>query len=67
MFTGDFLFRKAVGIVNSTYSNKKLMAESIARIKTYPNKIKIFPGHGPLTILGREKEENPYLIQGYRE
>lgn len=67
MFTGDFLFRKAVGIVNSQYSNKELMAESIARIKTYPDETKIYPGHGPLTILGREKRENPYLIKGYRE
>ena len=67
MFTGDFLFRKAVGIVNSQYSNKDLMAESIARIKTYPDDTKIYPGHGPLTVLGREKKENPYLIQGYRE
>lgn len=67
MFTGDFLFRKAVGIVDSQYSNKDLMAESIAKIKTYPDDIKIYPGHGPLTILGREKRENPYLIQGYRK
>lgn len=66
MFTGDFLFRKAVGIVNSKHSNKDLMRESIALIKIYPDDTKIYPGHGPLTILGREKDENPYLIQGYR-
>lgn len=67
MFTGDFLFRKAVGIVDTKYSNKDLMKDSIALIKTYPDDIRIYPGHGPLTILGREKLENPYLIQGFRD
>ncbi len=66
MFTGDFLFRKAVGIVNTKYSNKELMSESISLIKRYSDDIIIYPGHGPLTILGREKRENPYLIKGYR-
>ena len=67
MFTGDFLFRKAVGIVTSTYSNKELMRKSIAKIKTYSDTIIIYPGHGPLTILGKEKTENPYLLQGFRD
>lgn len=62
MFTGDFLFRKTIGITYSKNSDKKLMVKSLIKITPYPDSTKIFPGHGPLTKLGREKVENKFLL-----
>ena len=36
------------------------MLESLKKIITY-NDIKIYTGHGDMTTLEQEKEENPYL------
>ena len=37
------------------------MRKSIAQIKTFPDDIILFPGHGPSTTLGKEKKLNPYF------
>jgi glyoxylase-like metal-dependent hydrolase (beta-lactamase superfamily II) len=61
MFTGDFLFKKTIGITNTQLSNKEQMKESLKKIKTYPNDITIYPGHGENTNLKYEKIHNRYL------
>ena len=61
MFTGDFLFKKTIGITNTRLSNKDQMKESLKKIKTYPNDIIIYPGHGENTNLKYEKIHNRYL------
>ena len=37
------------------------MKQSIAKIKEYSSRIKIYPGHGEITNLGIEKDNNPFL------
>jgi len=61
MFTGDFLFKKTIGITNTQLSNKEQMKESLKKIKTYPNDVTIYPGHGEDTNLKYEKIHNRYL------
>jgi len=61
MFTGDFLFKKTIGITNTQLSNKDQMKESLRKIKRYPGDISIYPGHGENTNLRFEKIHNRYL------
>jgi len=62
MFTGDFLFKRTIGITNTQLSNKEDMKKSLEKIKPYPNDITIYPGHGEISTLGYEKIHNRFLI-----
>lgn len=59
MFTGDFIFYKSIGRTDLGGDDQK-MKESLDKISQYPNSIKIYPGHGPSTILGEEKKYFKY-------
>lgn len=61
MFTGDFLFKETVGRTDLPGGDNEEMKKSIDKIKTYPNDIKIYPGHGEETTLKHEKENNYFL------
>lgn len=61
LFAGDFLFFRTVGRVDLPTGSKDAMKESIAKIKHYPDTLEVYPGHGPKTTLGEEKQENPYF------
>jgi len=37
------------------------MTQSLAYIKTLPHDLKVLPGHGPATTIGRELKTNPFL------
>ena len=63
MFTGDFLFYLSVGRTDLEYADKHDMINSIRLIKTYPDNITFYPGHGANSNLGFEKKYNNYLIQ----
>ena len=65
MFTGDFLFYRTIGRCDLKGSDPQKMLQSIQKIKTYPNDIKIYPGHGIATVLGEEKRDNPYFQREY--
>lgn len=54
MFTGDFIFNANIGRTDLGGSDKD-MQESLEMIKKYPDDTIIYPGHGPETILGKEK------------
>ena len=56
MFTGDFIFKGTIGRTDLYGGNFKQMKESLKNIITYPDDIKIYPGHGPSSTLGAEKE-----------
>jgi glyoxylase-like metal-dependent hydrolase (beta-lactamase superfamily II) len=54
MFTGDFIFNSSIGRTDLGGSDKD-MQESLEMIKKYPDNTILYPGHGPETILGKEK------------
>ena len=60
MFTGDMLFQGSIGRTDLGGSEKDMYA-SIELLKTLPDSIVCFPGHGPKTKLGLEKALNPYF------
>lgn len=61
MFTGDFLFKKTIGITNTQLSSKEKMKESLIKIKEYTGDINIYTGHGEDTNLKFEKIHNRFL------
>ena len=61
MFVGDFLFKDSIGRCDFANSSILDMKKSIDKIRKYKDSIVIYPGHGPKTILGYEKENNYYF------
>ena len=61
MFTGDFLFEGTIGRTDLDTGNIEEMKESIKKIKQYPNRTTIYPGHGKETTLEKEIRTNPYF------
>lgn len=56
MFCGDFIFCGSIGRFDFPESSYEDMINSLNIISEYDNDIKIYPGHGPSTYLGVEKE-----------
>ena len=61
-FVGDALFNGGVGRWDLPGGNYETLARSIReQIYTLPDETVVFPGHGPRTTVGDEKETNPYV------
>ncbi len=62
LFSGDTLFAGSVGRGDLPGGNFKQLIMSI-REKLLPldDDVMVYPGHGPATTIGREKQFNPYL------
>lgn len=61
LFDGDFIFKESIGRCDFPGGSAKQMEESLRKIITYPEDIKIYPGHGEETTLAYELENNIYL------
>jgi glyoxylase-like metal-dependent hydrolase (beta-lactamase superfamily II) len=62
LFTGDTLFWNSIGRSDFPGSSHEILMKSIySKILTLPDSIKCFPGHGPKTTVGAERENNPFL------
>jgi hydroxyacylglutathione hydrolase len=64
LFSGDLLFAGSVGRVDLTGGDWEALLES-ARMLTgrYEPDTAVYPGHGPPTTLGAERERNPFLAE----
>lgn len=61
-FVGDALFAGSVGRTDFPGSDPDQLVASIkAKLYTLPDDVKLYPGHGPTTTIGREKRSNPYV------
>lgn len=61
MFTGDFLFKGTIGRVDLPTGDMGMMKSSLMKISKYDSKIKIYPGHGDVSTLGEEFQNNDYF------
>jgi len=61
LITGDTLFRGSIGRTDLFGGNGEEMLSSLRNILSLPEETALYPGHGPSTILSREKRFNPYL------
>jgi len=61
-FVGDALFNGSIGRTDLPLGDHAQLERSIReQIYTLPDDTVVFPGHGPRTTVGAEKETNPYV------
>lgn len=62
LFTGDTLFAGSVGRTDFQGGSYEELMNSL-RVKILPlgDSVEIYPGHGPSSTIGEEKETNPFM------
>jgi len=66
LLTGDTLFRGSVGRWDlGGTSLEDIVASIRAKLLAFPDDTVVVPGHGPLTTIGTERAENPFLTGHY--
>jgi glyoxylase-like metal-dependent hydrolase (beta-lactamase superfamily II) len=55
LLSGDTLFAGGWGRVDLPGGDPDQMAESITRLATFDDPLRVLPGHGPATTIGRER------------
>ncbi|HCX20932.1 MAG TPA: MBL fold hydrolase, partial [Cytophagales bacterium] len=59
---GDVLFRQSIGRTDLPGGNHSQLLENIKnKLYILDNDIEVFPGHGPSTTIGYEKNHNPFV------
>ena len=61
VFGGDVLFAGGVGRTDLGGDFGLLRSGIHAKLFTLPEASRVYPGHGPVTTVGREKRTNPYV------
>ena len=62
IISGDVIFKNSIGRTDLPGGDYNTLMNSITeKILTINESLKIYPGHGPSTILKDEKETNPFL------
>ncbi|WP_375417883.1 MBL fold metallo-hydrolase [uncultured Hymenobacter sp.] len=60
---GDVLFRGSIGRTDLPGGDHATLLRSIrAELLTLPDETTVYPGHGPATTIGAERQSNPFLI-----
>lgn len=62
VFTGDTLFQGSIGRTDLPAGDYDTLVESLRnKVLTLPPDTVVYPGHGPVTEIGIEKNTNPFL------
>jgi hydroxyacylglutathione hydrolase len=62
LIAGDTLFRESIGRTDLPGGDSRAILRSIhEKLLVLPEDVRVFPGHGPSTTIGWEKEANPFL------
>ena len=61
LFCGDVLFFRSIGRSDFPGGDHKQLIDSIKnKLYSLPDETKVYPGHGPATVIGDEKKNNPW-------
>ncbi|MBI4009187.1 MBL fold metallo-hydrolase [Candidatus Roizmanbacteria bacterium] len=63
IFTGDTLFKGAIGRYDFSYSSKVDLNNSLMRLLKLPGEVMVYPGHGERTTIRKEKFIIPNLFR----
>jgi len=62
VFSGDTLFAGSIGRYDLPGGSLEEIMSSIRnKLLTLPDRVKVYPGHGPVTTIGEERRSNPFL------
>ncbi|SHE46547.1 Glyoxylase, beta-lactamase superfamily II [Fodinibius roseus] len=62
LIVGDALFKEGVGRTDLYKGDMSLLKTSIReQLYTLPDETVVYPGHGPETTIGHEKQANPFV------
>ena len=62
LISGDTLFEESVGRTDFPTGSMSTLVRSIReKLLVLPEEVKVYPGHGGMTTIGYEKENNPFL------
>jgi hydroxyacylglutathione hydrolase len=61
VLSGDLVFAGSIGRSDFANSSPADMERSLRRFLMLPDDLPVWPGHGPDTSVGRERQTNPFL------
>ncbi|GAA5520825.1 MBL fold metallo-hydrolase [Aliifodinibius salicampi] len=62
VIAGDALFKEGIGRTDLYKGSMELLKKSIQeKLYTLPDDTTVYPGHGPNTTIGHEKQSNPFV------
>jgi hydroxyacylglutathione hydrolase len=63
VFSGDLVFKGAIGRFDFPNSSEAAMLASLRRFLTLPDELAVYPGHNQPTTVAIERATNPFLLQ----
>ena len=68
LISGDVLFHNGIGRTDLPTGSQQAMVTTLQeKILTMDDGLNVLPGHGPVTTIGRERKQSPYLTSEYLE
>ncbi|MGM0375802.1 MAG: MBL fold metallo-hydrolase [Bacteroidota bacterium] len=62
LLSGDVLFKGSIGRSDLPGGDQQALIEGILqKLLVLPDDVQVYPGHGPATTIGEEKQTNPFL------
>lgn len=66
--SGDVLFQGSIGRTDLWRGSlPELMRSIFEKLMSMGDEVRVHPGHGPDTTIGRERSSNPFLTRGFAE
>lgn len=61
LFSGDTLFKNSIGRTDLPGGDTQEMKSSLSKLLELKNRVTVCPGHGEMTTMRLERENNPFL------